>query len=548
MRGWRMRGEIMKLDIKGMTCNSCQEHIHKTLKTLEGVNDVSVSFPNANAQVVTDLSPSVIISTIKSIGYEATVIDSEDSCCETKQIHIAIIGSGSGAFAAGIKAAEGGAKVTIIEAADVIGGCCVNVGCVPSKIMIRSAHLAQHQRSNPFDGLADHEPVIDRSLLAIQQKNRVDELRQAKYESILENNPSLNLIKGFARFKDANILEIKKLDGEVEELCADKILIATGSKPFIPPIEGLSSVPYWTSTEALFAQELPEKMVVIGSSVIAVELAQAYQRLGTKVTMLARNTLLYSEEPELGKGLQQVLENEGMQVLTNTQAQKVTYEGNKFYLDLSGEQIVCDRLLIAAGRTANTNELMLKEVGVKTNNQGAVEVNDYLQTNIDNIFAVGDCSTMPQFVYVAAAAGTRAAINMTGGKTKLDLSSMPAVIFTDPQVATVGLSESQANSMGIKTKSRLLELEHVPRALANFDTHGFVKIVANENDMQIVGIQILAPNAGEMIQTAVLALHSKMTVDQLAGQLFPYLTMVEGLKLCAQTFKKDVKELSCCAG
>jgi len=465
-----------------------------------------------------------------------------------EQIHVAIIGSGSGAFACAIKASEAGARVTMIEVDDMIGGTCVNVGCVPSKIMIRSAHLAEHQRKNPFAGLADHKPVIDRSLLVNQQQNRVDELRQAKYESILENNPALHLKKGYAQFKNANTLEIIKPDAEVEELCADKILIATGAKPFIPAIEGLSSVPYWTSTEALFATQLPEKLVVIGSSVVAVEIAQAYQRLGTDVTLLARNTLLYREEPKLGQGLQQALEKEGMRILLHTQADKVTFQDNQFHLKLSEENLVCDRLLIATGRSANTEQLMLENVGIKTDPQGAVEVNNHLQTNVENIYAVGDCSNMPQFVYVAAAAGTRAAINMTGGEAKLDLSTMPAVIFSDPQVATVGLSESQAKTIGLKTKSRLLELKHVPRALANFDTHGFVKIVANEDDMQIVGIQILAANAGEMIQTAVLAIHNKMTVDELAGQLFPYLTMVEGLKLCAQTFHKNVKDLSCCAG
>ena len=155
---------------------------------------------------------------------------------------------------------------------------------------------------------------------------------------------------------------------------------------------------------------------------------------------------------------------------------------------------------------------------------------------------------MPQYVYVAAAAGTRAAINMTGGDATLDLSSMPAVIFTDPQVATVGLSEDQAQAQGINCISRHLDLENVPRALANFETQGFVNLVVNADNQQIIGAQILAAQAGEMIQTAVLAIANKMTIDALAGQLFPYLTMVEGIKLCAQTFAKDVSQLSCCAG
>ncbi len=474
---------------------------------------------------------------------------SEQTCDEfEKQLHLAIIGSGSGAFAAAIKAADGGARVTIIEGAEVIGGCCVNVGCVPSKIMIRSAHLAQHQRQNPFPGLENHEPVINRKLLSQQQQSRVDELRLAKYESILESNSALTLVKGFAEFKDNKTLRITKLDGTQSELSADRILIATGSKAYIPPIEGIEAVPYWTSTEALFAETLPKHLVVIGSSVVAVEIAQAYQRLGSQVTLLARHSLLYSEDPVLGESLQQAFESEGMTVLTNIQTQSVTYSNNQFKLLLDDGKMECDQLLIAAGRRANTSRLNLANAGVEVNEQGAVIVDAKLKTNVDNIYAAGDCSSIPQFVYVAAAAGTRAAINMTGGDATLDLSTMPAVIFTDPQVATVGLTEDEAQAKGFNTISRHLDLENVPRALANFETHGFVKLVVNSDNQQIIGAQILAAEGGEMIQTAVLAITNNITVDALASQLFPYLTMVEGLKLCAQTFAKDVSQLSCCAG
>lgn len=163
-------------------------------------------------------------------------------------------------------------------------------------------------------------------------------------------------------------------------------------------------------------------------------------------------------------------------------------------------------------------------------------------------YAAGDCTDQPQFVYVAAAAGTRAAINMTGGDAALNLTAMPAVVFTDPQVATVGYSEAEAHHDGIKTDSRTLTLDNVPRALANFDTRGFIKLVVEEGSGRLIGVQAVAPEAGELIQTAALAIRNRMTVQELADQLFPYLTMVEGLKLAAQTFNKDVKQLSCCAG
>jgi mercuric reductase len=215
---------------------------------------------------------------------------------------------------------------------------------------------------------------------------------------------------------------------------------------------------------------------------------------------------------------------------------------------VDGEKIHADNLLVAAGRSPNTPDLNLEASGVITDDRGAIVIDDRMQTNVPHIFAAGDCTTQPKYVYVAAAAGTRAAVNMTGGDATLDLSTMPAVVFTDPQVATVGLSEAQANAQGIDTENRVLSLDNVPRALANFETRGFIKLVIERNSSRLLGAQILAGEAGEIIQTAALAIHNRMDIDDLANQLFPYLTMVEGLKLCAQTFRKDVSQLSCCAG
>jgi mercuric reductase len=206
-----------------------------------------------------------------------------------------------------------------------------------------------------------------------------------------------------------------------------------------------------------------------------------------------------------------------------------------------------DALLIATGRAPNVEALNLDGIGVRTGQGGTIAVDAHLQTSVPHIYAAGDCTDQPQFVYVAAAGGSRAAKNMSGGDATLDLRSMPAVVFTDPQIATVGLSEAAAQVQGIETDSRLLTLDNVPRALVNFDTRGFIKIVAAAGTGQILGVQAVAAEAGELIQSAALAIHHNMTVDELAGQLFPYLTMVEGLKLAAQTFRKDVSQLSCCA-
>ena len=358
----------------------------------------------------------------------------QSSCCsgDNAPLHVAIIGSGSGAFACAIKAAEGGAKVTIIEGADVIGGCCVNVGCVPSKILIRAAQLAQQQRNNPFAGLENHSPDLSRALLAQQQTARVEELRAAKYQNILDANPALSAIKGYAQFKNENTLIVSKYDGSKLDIHADKILIAAGSTPTIPPIEGLAGTPYWTSDEALFAEELPEHLVVIGSSVVAPEIAQAYRRLGSEVTVLARHTLLYREDPLLGEKLTECFEKEGIRVLNHTQAASASYDDQQFSLETNAGTVTGDQLLISTGRHANTSRLNLDAIGVKTEKNGEIIVNERMETSVPGIYAAGDCSNMPQFVYVAAAAGSRAGINMTGGEAKLDLATMPAVIFHRP--------------------------------------------------------------------------------------------------------------------
>lgn len=463
-------------------------------------------------------------------------------------LHVAIIGSGGAAFAAAIRAVETGARVTMIERDGVIGGTCVNVGCVPSKIMLRAAEIRHDQAHHPFNGIGRSEVPVDRERLLAQLRARVDALRDAKYESIIVSNPNITLLPGEARFEDARTLVVTGAAGTAHRLVPDRILVATGAAPIIPPIPGLAETPYWTSTEALFAEAIPASLIVIGSSFVALELAQAYRRLGVTVTVLARSTLLTRDDPELGAGLQAALEEEGIRVLTGSAAQKIAYRDGSFAVTLASGLIEAERLLIATGRQPNTAGLNLKIAGVNTDSTGAIVVDDHLQTSASHVYAAGDCSTLPQLVYVAAAAGTRAAINMTGGDVRLDLSIVPAVIFTDPAVATVGLDEAQARAAGIEVIARRLDLENVPRALANFDTRGFVKLVAEVGSNRLIGAQILAHNAGEMIQTAALAIRYRMTVQELGDTLFPYLVMAEGIKLAAQTFTKDVSQLSCCAG
>ncbi|MGH8703916.1 MAG: FAD-dependent oxidoreductase, partial [Burkholderiales bacterium] len=374
-------------------------------------------------------------------------------------------------------------------------------------------------------------------------------LRQAKYQDILDGNPAIALARGRARFKSPSVIEVQGEDGKHIELRADRVLIATGASPAAPPIPGLQDVPYWTSTEALAAEAIPGHLVVLGGSVVGLELGQAFRRLGARVTVLElADRLLPIEDEDVSHALRAALEAEGVAVHTGFRSEAARWQEGRFEVSGNGPTIACDRLLVATGRQPNTGELGLETIGVRTRRNGAIEVNEQLETGVAGVYAAGDCTSHPQFVYVAAAAGTRAAINMTGGRATLDLSTVPAVVFTDPQVASVGLNERAAREKGIEVETRTLTLDNVPRALANFDTRGFIKLVAARTDGRLLGAQILAPEAGEIIQIAALAIRHGMTVESLGNEMFPYLVMAEGLKLCAQTFHKDVKQLSCCAG
>ncbi|UTV80071.1 mercury(II) reductase [Acidithiobacillus sp. YTS05] len=545
------RKKTVSLTVTGMTCESCALHVRKALEEVPGVQATKVSYPDASASVDLDWEVPLqrLTDAVRAQGYGASP-KSEDVAAfqDARDLHIAIIGSGGAAMACALKAVERGARVTLVERG-TIGGTCVNVGCVPSKILIRQGYVAQLRRQSPFDGgISTALPQISRNRLLAQQQQRVEELRHAKYESILESTPQITLLRGAAGFVDSHSLAVALQNGERCQISFDRCLIATGARPSIPSIPGLQGTPFWTSTEALMADSIPTRLIVIGASIVAVELAQAFARLGSEVTILARSRLLSQEDPAVSESLAGIFREEGIRLLEHTEAKQIQFVDREFLVDLPTEQLRGDKLLVATGRLPNVEDLHLERAGLQTNPRGAIPVNEYLQTDVDHIYAAGDCTDKPQFVYVAAASGTRAAINMTGGESVLDLGTMPAVIFTDPQVATVGITEQEASARGYSVESRILSLDYIPRALVNFDTRGFIKMVAEAQSGRLLGVQAVAAEAGELIQTAALAIHKQMTVQELADQLFPYLTMVEGLKLAAQTFSKDVTRLSCCAG
>jgi mercuric reductase len=458
---------------------------------------------------------------------------------------LAVIGAGSAAFAAAIRATSLGARVALIEKG-TIGGTCVNVGCIPSKHLLAASHTYETAGNHPFAGVPTARGVADLKALIASKGEVVGELRQEKYVDLAAHY-GLELIHGHARFTGPD-----RLDVEGREVRARRFVIATGSAPWAPPIDGLDGTGILTSTTAMELSELPESLVVIGGNYIGLELGQVFANLGSKVTIVeALDRIAPLEEPEISETMTQILLEQGVHVITSAKVVRVEVgrpktvvaQSNDGELRLAGAQI-----LVATGRKPVLDGLDLEKADIGLDDRGELVLDDSLRTTNPNVFAAGDVTAAPQFVYVAAAQGTLAAENAIGdGNGTLDYSALPRVTFTTPNIAAVGLTDEQAQADGYKCECRVVEIRHVPRARVNLDTRGLFKIVAERRFGKVLGVHALAVDAGDAILAGVYAVKFGLTVTDLAETWAPYLTMAEGIKLTAQSFTTDVEMLSCCA-
>ncbi|MAZ48936.1 MAG: mercury(II) reductase [Halobacteriovoraceae bacterium] len=469
-----------------------------------------------------------------------------DCCNNEYDYELAIIGSGSAAFAAAIKAVELGKKVAIIEKS-TLGGTCVNFGCVPSKTLIRAAEAKHRAENIPFKGLSQSSVEVDLKTLIDNKTELVESLRIGKYQSILDKNENIQLIQGEAKFKDQHVLDV---DGR--DISADKILIATGSSAFIPPIEGLKNVNYLTSKMAFELSELPESLAIVGGGYIALETAQMFARLGSKVTIIQRSEILSQEDDDISHWMTEYFESEGIEILNHTQVSGIKESLDSVEVEFmrNGESRLksFSKILVATGRKPNTKGLNLEVIGLQLDKSGAVKANEYGQTSIENIYAAGDVLSTPALVYIAAYEGNLAAENaILGNQRKANYEVVPWVIFSDPQVSGVGLNEAQAKAKGIEYDVSKLTLDNVPRAIAARDTRGFIKLLRKTGTQELIGARIIAPEGSELLMELGLMMRYKIPISDIAKELHPYLTLSEGIKLATQTFDKDVKSLSCCA-
>lgn len=545
------------VDVQGMTCEHCEHAVAKALQSVPGVKKVlEVSSADAVARVFAAPDAGALIETaVANAGYRGRVRPERPApdgpavvTGGGRDFDLVVVGGGSAGFAAAIKAAELGARVAIAEGG-TLGGTCVNVGCVPSKTLIRAAEAHHRRAHHGFAGIATTDGRPDWDVVREQKDQLVSEMRQAKYWDVLRSYHAVTLVEQRAAITSEH--GVRLADGRT--IRAGKIIVTTGALPWAPPIPGLGEAGFLDSTTVMALPRLPASLVVVGGSSVGLELAQMFSRLGVHVTVLeALPRVVPAEDPDVGDALSGYLRAEGLDIRVDARIEGVTRSMTGYEVsirDEAGMRVVKgEQLLVAAGRRANTAGFGLEMAGVTLGEKGAIVVNEFLQTANPDVYAAGDVIGDPMFVYVAAFGGTVAAENaLTGNIRRYDLTALPRVTFTDPAVASVGLTGLQARARGIEPLRSKLPLEHVPRSAAARDTRGFVALVADAASRKIIGAQVVSAEAGEMITEPALAIRFGLTIDDLASAFHPYLTLTEGIKLAAQTFDRDVTRLSCCA-
>ncbi len=469
---------------------------------------------------------------------------------------LVILGSGSTAFAAAIRAAELGKTAAMTESR-TLGGTCVNRGCLPSKNLIEAARLYWESRNPRYPGLGGAPMSLDFPALVAQKDALIEDYRSKKYDAIVTESDLITVFPGRASFTGPRTVTV---GGETLEGTA--FLIATGSRPAIPPLEGLSDVPSLTSDlltagEDLELTELPESLVILGGGYVALELGQMFQRLGTRVTILERSRrILPGYEPEIAMGLSALLRDEGVTLVTGATAQRVHQDGTGVIVTAEVgsrlRQFPAARLLVATGRVPNTEGLGLEHPGVRLDARGYVQVDETLRTTAPHVWAAGDVigrqhGNQPA-TPVGAHDGAIAASNALAAMgRRVDHRVIPRTIFTDPPVAVVGMTEAEAHAAGHRCACRAVPMTAVPRAGAVRDTRGVIKMVLDSDTEEVLGVSMLGLHAGEVIHEAAMALRFRATVRDFIDLVHVYPTMAEALKIVALSFFKDVGKLSCCA-
>lgn len=473
-----------------------------------------------------------------------------------EQFDLVILGAGSTAFAAALRAAESGKTVALTESR-TLGGTCANRGCLPSKNLIEAARILYESWNPRYPGLSPASMELDFRALIEQKDEVIQGYRAKKYQSIVSHSERIRVFEGEARFTGPSEVTVGKT-----RLTGSRFLVATGSSPMAPDIPGLKETPYLTSDlltsmEDMELKELPESLIIMGGGYIAMELGQMFSRFGTEVKILERGErVLSAYEPEISQSVMEVFRSEGITVHVNAKASRIQGDEKQVTMTalVGGRQIEVKaaKLLVATGRIPNTQYLGLELPGAEVDEHGFIKVDDELRTSVEHVYAAGDLIgpyTGSQMATPVGAhdGGTAAENALSGAGHKVNHAVVPRAIFTDPQVGVVGLSDKEANARGYQCNCRIVPMSLVPRAGAVRDTRGVIKMVADAKTGKVLGVSMHGLNAAEVIHEAAMGLRFGAKVDDFAKMLHVFPTMAEALKIVALAYTKDVSKMSCCA-
>jgi mercuric reductase len=474
---------------------------------------------------------------------------------DQQKFDLVILGRGAAAFSAAIKASElsNGEMTIAMIGTGPLGGTCVNVGCVPSKYLLEASHSVFKPEHPKMAGIHPTEVKYDFAKVMNGLRSYVAHARDSKYVRVIENYRNVKLFAGLGKFVDKKTIMISDSDGsEVAVVSGSNILIATGSHPAVPNIEGLNESGFLTSDTIWDVKDLPESIAIIGGGAIGLEIGQALLHFGSKVTVIeALDVLLPQTEPEIGSVMKKHLEEEGMKFFLRARVSAVSSSRSGKYIDVithkGKEKIEAQEIIVATGRQPNTEYLDLGTAGVNTDSRGQIITSDKMKTSSPGIYAAGDCVSKKMFLEtLAAREGVIAVSNMFGENLKIDYDSVAWAVFTSPQVAGVGMTESEFSKKNGSCSCRVFSLENLTKASIMGETEGVIKITVDPKDNRVVGMHIIAPNATDIITEGAYAVKNGYTIDDIIATSHIFPSISEGIKLAAQSFIRDLSKMACC--
>jgi len=475
---------------------------------------------------------------------------------------LVILGGGAAAFAAITEASGRGLSTAMVNTGLPIGGTCVNVGCVPSKHLLVLGENAATPQENPFDAVqySDGEPTVGWAEALDGTDDLVERFRQSNYVDVADHFGT-DIYEGYGKLVGDTTIEVVDGPDEGTRITGEKALVATGSSPWAPPIDGLEEVDYYTSETILEERDLPESISMIGGGYIALEWGQILHRVGVDVTILQRSERVLSDmEGQLGREVQRAFREEGIDVVTGNRFQQVRSPATdggaeavqqdvtvETTVDDECRKFTADALFVATGVKPNSENIGLEAVDVETNTNGTIHVDEQFQTTNPDIYAAGNVIGEPELETVAAKEGNHAVKNAFGEESAtIDYDAVPAVVFTSPEVAAVGTTELEYMDEHGTCSCRTVRMEDVPRAKAVENTDGLVQVVKHHETDEIVGVNMVGPRAADMIMEATLAVRFGLTVDDIIGTVHPFPTFSEAFKHACQAFRRDTSTMSCC--